>query len=70
MRGPVEEMSGRANVLVRLCQVRDMSLGGVSGWGIIRSGKCPFGQVSVGEVSVGDLSSRGSICIPEYCAFF
>ena len=53
-----------------LCQVRDMSLGGVSGWGIIRSGKCPFGQVSVGEVSVGELSSRGSICIPEYCAFF
>ena len=48
-------MSGRANVLVGLCPVRDMSIGEVSGWGIVRSGKCPSGKCQSGNCPVGDL---------------
>ena len=44
----VGEMSVRGNVLVGKCPV-----GEVSGWGIVRSGKCPSGKCPSGKCQSG-----------------
>ena len=49
-----------------ICLVGEMSVGDVSGRGIVRrwcawSGKCPSGMCLVGEISVGNVSGWGSV---------
>ena len=66
----VREMPGRGNVHSGKCLIGDMSSRGSVLRGIVRSGNCPFREmsireVSVGEVSVGELSSRGNVRIPK-----
>ena len=61
------EISGQGNVqsgnvLVRKCLVGEVSIGEVSGWGIVRSGKCLLW--GSGEVS-GEVSSTGEVSAVE-----
>ena len=47
---------GRGNVRSGKCLSREMSSGRNVLRGSVRSGNCPFGEMSVGEVSVGEMS--------------
>ena len=47
----VTEMFSRRNDLVGKCLDGEISIGEVSGWGIVRSGKCPSGICPQGNVS-------------------
>ena len=55
----VTEMSGRGNVLVGKCSVKEVSFGEVFGQGNVSRGSF------LGEVSVEEMSNRGNIRIPK-----
>ena len=54
----VTEIFGRGNVLVGKCPVVEVSVGEVSGRGMIWYMNDTFGEMSIGEVSVREVSVR------------
>ena len=56
----VTEMSGQGNVLLEKYLVREVSVGEVSGWVIVRLGKCPSGKCPLGKCHSG-ICPRGKV---------